>query len=71
MYAVRETASHPRGSVFFGKPLYIYWASPYDLLKNMRILEESRIPCYQSTLETARVAAAICNYAMQSVEGGF
>lgn len=71
MYAVRETVSDPQGSFFFGKPLYIYWASPYDLLKNMRILEERRIPCYQSTLETARVAAAICNYAMQSAEVGF
>jgi acyl-CoA synthetase (NDP forming) len=64
MYAVGETGSHTEGSISLGKPLYIYWASPYDSLKNMRILEQKRIPCYQSTLEAVRVAAAICKYAM-------
>jgi len=70
MYAVIEANSHPQRNILSAKPLYIYWASPYDQLKNMRILEESRIPCYQSTLETARVAAAICNYAMPKAEEG-
>ena len=68
MYAVIKAKSHPQGHIPSGKPLYIYWASPYDQLENMRILEESRIPCYQSTLETARVAAAICNYATQHAD---
>ena len=45
------------------KPLYVYWASPHSALKNMRILEDAKIPCYQSTIETVRAAAAISGYA--------
>lgn len=59
MHALVETVS--RGST---KPLYVNWASTDNELQNMYILEKGRIPCYQSTLETARVAAAINRYAL-------
>jgi len=51
-------------SLASAKPLYVYWASTYHELQNMHILEKGRIPCYQSTLETVRVAAAISRYAL-------
>lgn len=58
MHSLVETVS-PASA----KPLYVYWASTYNELQNMSILEGERIPCYQSTLETVRVAAAISRYA--------
>ncbi|HBB18591.1 MAG TPA: hypothetical protein DCZ97_16930 [Syntrophus sp. (in: bacteria)] len=63
MHAVVEAV--PNGTQtgdYLLKPIYVYWASPHSTLKNMRILEDGHIPCYQSTLETARVAAAISRY---------
>ncbi len=65
MSALAETATQSQGDVSSAKPLYVYWASPHSMLKNMNILERSHIPCYQSTLETVRVVAAICRYATQ------
>ncbi len=68
MDSVIEANMQLRGSILSGKPLYVYWASPYEHLNHMRILEKARIPCYQSTLETARVAAAVSKYATQCAE---
>jgi acyl-CoA synthetase (NDP forming) len=66
MHAIVETVTTSCGDVASKKPIYVYWASPESKLPNMRILERAQIPCYQSTLSTARTAAAICRYAMQS-----
>ena len=44
------------------KPTYIFWGSRDDTLANMRLLERARLPCYRSTLETARTAAALAQY---------
>ncbi|MBW2202965.1 MAG: CoA-binding protein [Deltaproteobacteria bacterium] len=44
------------------KSVYVYWASTNDMMGNMRILENAHIPCYRSTLETVRTAAAISHY---------
>jgi acetyltransferase len=59
MYALTEAIRKPRLGVASMKPVYLYWGSRHDELKNMRILEAARIPCYQSTLEMVRVASAI------------
>lgn len=48
------------------KPIYIYWSSPHNMREHRQILQKARIPCFQSTLTTVRVAAAICHHAMQS-----
>ncbi len=71
MHALAETTTQASSDVSLVKPLYLYWASPRPMLKNMRILEEAHIPCYESTLETVRVAAAICRHATQSAERRF
>ena len=63
MHALKETVS-----LALAKPLYVYWASTYNELQNMRTLEKGRIPCYQSTLQTVRVGAAISQYAMKFEE---
>jgi acyl-CoA synthetase (NDP forming) len=69
-YALIETNKKSLRNDPSAKPIYIYWGSTHSMLKNMRILEEGHIPCYQSTLETVRVATAICNYATYSAERG-
>ena len=70
MYALTETVTQSRRDGPSAKPLYVYWASRHSMLKNMRILEGAHIPCYQSTLYTVRVAAAICRYAASSSARG-
>jgi acetyltransferase len=42
-----------------GKPIYLYWNSPRLHLDNMARLQQTGWPCYQSSLETIRVASAI------------
>jgi len=70
MHALTETVTQSRGDVSPAIPLYVYWASRHNMVKNMRILEKAHIPCYRSTLETVRVAAAICRYGAPSSERG-
>ena len=50
-----------------GKPVYVYWASTDGMMAHMRILENAHIPCYRSTLETVRTAAALCRYGTKSL----
>jgi acetate---CoA ligase (ADP-forming) len=50
------------------KPIYVYWASTHKALKNMRILESAKIPCYQTTIETVRAVAAISEYAAPTIK---
>lgn len=52
------------------KPVYVYWASPHSTLHHMHILEDGHIPCYHSTLETTRVAAAVSRYGSNFRTGG-
>ena len=52
----------PKPQQVMDKPVYVYWASINGMMEHMRILENAHIPCYRSTLETVRVAAAICEY---------
>jgi len=66
MVALTETMTPSRGDAFPAKPLYVYWGARDNMLPHMRILEGAHIPCYQSTLETVRAAAAVCRYATQS-----
>lgn len=63
MYALGEAVNQGAQIMNAAKPVYVYWGSRQNSLKNMRILETARIPCYQSTLETVRVAAAVSRYA--------
>ncbi len=63
MYALGEAVNQGAQIMNAAKPVYVYWRSRQNSLKNMRILETARIPCYQSTLETVRVAAAVSRYA--------
>jgi acyl-CoA synthetase (NDP forming) len=67
MHAVTEVVAQARIEATPAKPVYVYWASPHNMREHRQILQTARIPCYQSTLSTVRVAAAICHYAMQSV----
>ena len=70
MYAIIETLTQSPPDVASVKPLYVCWASRNNMLKNMGILEAAHIPCYRSTLETIRVAAAISRYGAFSSERG-
>ncbi len=70
MYALTKTVPQLQKDVSPAKPLYVYWASPNTTLKNMRILQKAHIPCYHSTLETVRVAAAISRYGTKARERG-
>jgi acetyltransferase len=70
MYALTETVTQSQGDAPPAKPLYVYWASRQSMVKNMHILEKAQIPCYRSTLETVRVAAAICRYGAPPPERG-
>ena len=63
MYALEEAVNQNTQIMNAAKPVYVYWGSRQNSLKNMRILETARVPCYQSTLETVRVAAAASRYA--------
>lgn len=65
MHAVTEVVTQAQIEVASAKPIYVYWASPHNMRKHRQILQRARIPCYQSTLSTVRIAAAICHYAMQ------
>lgn len=65
MYVMIEEVARLTKETASVKPIYIYWASPYDMRKNRQILQKAHIPCYQSTLTAVRVAAAICRYALQ------
>ena len=67
MHAVTEVVAQAQIEVTPAKPIYVYWASPHSMREHRQILQRARIPCYQSTLSTVRIAAAICQYAMQSV----
>jgi acetyltransferase len=68
MSALSESVARYQRDAATSKPLYVYWASPHSALKNMRILEDAKIPCYQSTIETVRVTAAISGYAAPTAE---
>jgi len=70
MHAVTEVVAQAQIEVAPAKPVYVYWASPHSMREHRQILQRARIPCYQSTLSTVRIAAAICQYAMQSVATG-
>ncbi len=52
----------PKPQQVMHKPVYVYWASTNGMMEHMRILENAHIPCYRSTLETVRTAAAVCRY---------
>jgi acetyltransferase len=67
MHSVAETVGMAHSEVALAKPIYVYWAAPHSMRDHRQILQRARIPCYQSTLSTARTAAAICQYSMQSV----
>ena len=70
MVAITETVRQFPPDVGSLKPLYVYWASRNSMMKNMAILEEAHIPCYRSTHETIRVAAAISRYGAFCSKGG-
>lgn len=70
MYAITETLKQHPSDASSVKPLYVYWASRNNMLKNMGILEEAHIPCYRSTLETIRTAASISRYGAFSSKKG-
>jgi len=67
MHAVTEVVTQAQIEGNPAKPIYIYWASPHTMRRHRQILQRARIPCYQSTLSTVRIAGAICHYAMQPV----
>ena len=71
MVAITETVRQIQPDVGSLKPLYVYWASRNNMMKNMAILEEAHIPCYRSTLETIRVAEAISRYGAFSSKRGY
>ena len=48
------------------KPLVVFWGARDEALDNMRVLEAGRVPCYRSTWETARGAAALAGRPMQA-----
>ncbi len=66
MNAITEEVAQVRKEVDISKPIYIYWASPHNMRDHRQILQRARIPCYPSTIATVRVAAAICQYALQA-----
>lgn len=70
MVALTKTMTPSRGNAFPAKPLYVYWGARDNMLPHMRILEAAHIPCYQSTLETVRAAAAVCRYGAKPLERG-
>jgi len=70
MAALTNTMAQARRNDFPAKPLYVYWGGRDNILPHMRILEAAHIPCYQSTLETVRAAAAISRYGMMTLERG-
>ncbi len=45
------------------KPVYVSWASGRGVLVNQSILEAARIPCFEHSERTARIAGAIAGYA--------
>jgi acyl-CoA synthetase (NDP forming) len=45
------------------KPIYVYWNSLQANLPNMARLQTAGLPCYQSTVDTVRVAAASARHA--------
>ena len=63
MHALGEAVTQPVAGKTVAKPVYVYWGSRQNEVKNMHILEAARIPCYRSTVEVVRVAAAIVQYA--------
>lgn len=67
MHAVTEVVTQAQIALAPAKPVYVYWAAPHGMREHRQILQRARIPCYQSTLSAVRTAAAICQYAMQSV----
>ena len=66
--SLAECFTHLARRGTFGKPVYVYWASTNQMLHHMRILEDAGIPCYRSTLETVRTAAAIGRYGTYASE---
>jgi len=68
--AVTEVVAQAQIDVTPAKPIYVYRAAPHNMREHRQILQRARIPCYQSTLSTVRIAAAICQYAMHSVATG-
>lgn len=42
-----------------GKPAYVFWGSRDDMLANMHVIERAGIPCYRTTFDLVRAAAAI------------
>jgi acyl-CoA synthetase (NDP forming) len=45
------------------KPTYVCWVSVRDALKNMDLLQKKHVPCFDWPERTARVVAAIADYA--------
>lgn len=45
------------------KPVYVSWASGRAVLENQSILEAVRVPCFEHSERTARIAGAIAGYA--------
>lgn len=54
----RAIADEQRTMVRSGKPCYVFWGARDESLANRRVLEHARLPCYRSTSETVRAAAA-------------
>jgi acetyltransferase len=71
MYAIVEAVAQVQTDGILPKPIYVYWAAPHSMRKNRQILQTARIPCYQSTITSVRIAAAICQYAMNSAATGY
>ena len=71
MHVIIETVAQVRKEGIQPKPIYVYWASPHNMREHRQILQRAHIPCFQSTITTVRVVAAICQYALQSSPIGY
>jgi acyl-CoA synthetase (NDP forming) len=59
MHAVVETLADHRERADRAKPILVYWAAPLGYRHHRQVLQAAGLPCYSSTLSTARIAAAI------------
>jgi len=70
MHAVSEVVANTNNRGAQSKPIYVYWASPHGMREHRQILQGARIPCYQSTIATVRIASVISQYTLQSASIG-
>jgi acetyltransferase len=66
MVAISRTVADHGAGTGRAKPVLAYWAAPPGFRHHRQLLQESRVPCYSSTLSTVRVAAAISRHGRQS-----